>query len=79
MTTYLTIQQVADALAVDHKTVRRMLPRIGAVDIAEPGAKRRTIRIPAEALDRFLQGCAIRPPAPAVQRKPTEIKFERRR
>jgi excisionase family DNA binding protein len=76
---YLTIQQAADALAVDHKTIRRMLPRIGAVDIAEPGAKRRTIRIPAEALERFLQGCAIRPPAPKAQRKPTEIKFERRR
>lgn len=77
---YLTIQQTAEALAVDHKTIRRMLPRLGAVDIAEPGAKRRTIRIPAEALDRFLQGCAIRPPAPAAaQGKPTTVKFERRR
>lgn len=76
---YLTIQQTADMLAVDHKTIRRMLPRLGAVDIAEPGAKRRTIRIPAEALERFLQGCAIRPPAPKAQGKPTVIKFERRR
>ena len=76
---YLTIQQTAEALAVDHKTIRRMLPRLGAVDIADPGAKRRTIRIPAEALDRFLQGCAIRPPAPAAQGKPTTVKFERRR
>ena len=76
---YLTIKQTADALAVDHKTVRRMLPRLGAVDIAEPGAKRRTIRIPVEALERFLQGCAIRPPAPAVLGKPTTVKFERRR
>ena len=76
---YLTIQQTAEALAVDHKTIRRMLPRLGAVDIAEPGAKRRTIRIPVEALERFLQGCAIRPPAPMVQGKPTTVKFERRR
>ena len=77
---YLTIQQAADALAVDHKTIRRMLPRLGAVDIAEPGAKRRTIRIPVEALERFLQGCAIRPPAPAAERgTPRTVKFERRR
>ena len=75
---YLTIQQTAEALAVDHKTIRRMLPRLGAVDIAEPGAKRRTIRIPVEALERFLQGRAILPPAP-VKGKPTTVKFERRR
>ena len=79
MQQYLTIQQAAERLAVDEKTIRRMLTRIGAVNMARPGARRRLIRIPEDALERFLQGCAIRPPMPMATRNVTEIRFERRR
>ena len=79
MTQYMTIGQAAERLAVDHKTVRRMLESIGAVDVGRPGAKRRTIRIPEEALERFLRGREITKAVTAQRAVGTTYYFERRR
>ena len=79
MENYLTIGQAAEKLAVDHKTIRRMLVRLGAVNVAEPGAKRRLIRIPEESLERFLRGCEIKPQTTATRAKEATFHFERRR
>jgi excisionase family DNA binding protein len=55
---YLSIPQVAVALAVDQKTVRRMIATgelRGVIDVnPDPDRKRRTLRIPEDALDQFL-------------------------
>lgn len=51
----LTIQAVAERMNVHPNTVRRMLPRLGAVDISAPGAGRRTLRIPEASLERFIR------------------------
>jgi len=51
----LTIKEVGSRLGVHENTVRRMLPALGAVDIARPGAGRRTLRIPEASLERFIR------------------------
>lgn len=79
MTEYLTIKQAAERLAVNHNTIRRMLPRLGAVDMAEKTARKRLIRIPVEGVEKFLQGCAIHTPVTIKQAKPKEFYLERRR
>ena len=79
MQNFLTIKRAAEMLSVDEKTVRRMLPRLEAVNMATPGARKRLIRIPVDALERFLQGCVI-PEAIAIHMAKAEpIYFERRK
>lgn len=77
---YLTIQQAAEALSVSSDTIRRMLPRLGAVDLKGGSGTYRLIRIPEKAIEAYLSGCQIYVPAP-VTRKPArkEIHIERRR
>lgn len=78
MTEYLTIKQAAERLAVNHNTIRRMLPRLGAVDIAEKTARKRLIRIPVDALEGFLRGCEILPQVTIKSRPQKEFFLERR-
>ena len=66
----LTIAQGAERLNVHENTVRRLLPLLGAVNIARPGAGRRTIRIPAAALERYLAGGSIYPVARSSAARP---------
>ena len=65
---YLTIQQAAEMLAVSTDTIRRMLPKLDAVDMTDGKAGRRLIRIPERALEAYLNGCRILPPVP-MQKK----------
>lgn len=76
---YLTIEQTAEALAVSTDTIRRMLPRLGAVDINRGAAGRRLIRIPEESIRDYLSGCVILPPAPAPRTVKHDWKIARRR
>lgn len=57
MTQYLTVQQVADALGVSSKTVRRRIDTgsLPVVVLSEPGAPRRTLRVSEDELERYLQ------------------------
>ena len=79
MTRYLTIEAAADALSVSTDTIRRMLPRLGAVDIARPGARKRLIRIPEKALEGWLQEQRILPPVPPVEKHKTKPFYIERR
>ena len=76
---YLTIEQTAEALAVSTDTIRRMLPRLGAVDLNRGTAGRRLIRIPEESVRDYLSDCAILPPAPAPRAAKHDWKIARRR
>jgi excisionase family DNA binding protein len=76
---YLTIEQTAEALAVSTDTIRRMLPRLGAVDLNRGAAGRRLIRIPEESIRDYLSDCAILPPAPAPRAVKHDWKIARRR
>ncbi len=79
---YLTIEQAAEALAVSTDTIRRMLPRLGAVDLNRGAAGRRLIRIPERALTDYMSECVIRDPAMTSVRTPSRApsyKLERRR
>lgn len=62
MEKFVTIQQAAECLAVSEDTIRRMLPKLGAVDMADGKAKKRLIRIPVRSLEAYLDGCLILPP-----------------
>lgn len=76
---YLTIQSAAEALSVSPDTIRRMLPRLGAVDLNQGRGKNRMIRIPVDALEAYLGERRILPPA---ERKPAPAKgwhIEKRR
>ena len=75
---YLTIEQAAEALAVSTDTIRRMLPRLGAVDLNDGLKGKRLIRIPERALTDYLNGCVIRDPV-MKQVRATSYKLERRR
>ena len=79
MTRYLTIDEAAEALAVSTDTIRRMLPRLGAVDLNRGTAGRRLIRIPEESIREYLQGCAILPPAPVTRVAKHDFHIARRR
>jgi predicted DNA-binding transcriptional regulator YafY len=74
----VTIKEAAAMLSVDEKTIRRMLPRLGASNMAEPTAKRRLIRIPVEGIEAFMEGRRIAPTMRVIT-KPFELKIERRR
>lgn len=76
---YLTIEQTAEALAVSTDTIRRMLPRLGAVDLNRGAAGRRLIRIPEESVRDYLSDCAILPPAPVPRAVKHDWKIARRR
>lgn len=55
----LTIEQAAERLAVSTTTIRTMLERLGAVDLAQGKAKKRMIRIPESGLEKYIRECAI--------------------
>ena len=55
----LTVEQAADALGISEKTVRRMLPELGALDLLSGRSQRRMIRIPRESVERYLSSCRI--------------------
>ena len=78
---YLTIQQAAEMLSVSTDTIRRMLPKLDAVDMMEGQAGRRLIRIPEQALEAYLSDCRILPPLPAKKpaAKQTAFKIPRHR
>ena len=58
---YLTIEQTAEMLNVHPSTVRRMLPQLGAVDLAMGMKGKRLVRIPERAVQIFLRDCTIQP------------------
>ena len=76
---YLTIEQTAEALAVSTDTIRRMLPRLGAVDLNRGTAGRVLIRIPEESIRDYLSDCAILHPAPVPRAGKHDWKIARRR
>ena len=76
MQAYLTIQQAAEHLGIGAATVYRMLPRLGAVDLAGPGARKRLIRIPVKALEAYAAGNRIR--EPTITKAPCTTKIARR-
>lgn len=55
----LTIEQAADRLGVSQKTIRGMLPDLGALDLLNGKSKKRLIRIPEDKLDAYLSSCRI--------------------
>lgn len=61
---HLTVKEVAEALAVDHKTVRRLIREGKLVAVKIAGA----IRIPEDGLMDYLERAKIRKPSVA---KPT--------
>lgn len=79
MTKFLTIQQAAEMLAVSQDTIRRMLTKLGAVDLTGGKGGKRLIRIPEKALAAFLTDCEIYAPQLAQRAVRTEFKLERRR
>lgn len=58
---YLTIEQTAEMLNVHPSTVRRMLPQLGAVDLAVGMKGKRLVRIPERAVETYLRDCTIQP------------------
>ena len=76
---YLTIQETADALSVSPDTIRRMLAKLGAVDLNRGRGKNRIIRIPVEALEAFLGERRILPPAGTKQPPKADWHLPRRR
>ena len=79
MTRYLTIDQTAEALGVSRNTILRMLPNLGAVDLAKPGAKKRMIRIPEKGVEEYIAGKRIAPVTTVTARPTTIFYLERRR
>jgi len=75
----LTINAAAEVLSVSPDTIRRMLPRLGAVDLNGGRKGKRLIRIPEERIKDYLHDCTILPPVPSRQARPTEFHLERRR
>ena len=65
----MTIQQAAELLSVSEDTIRRMLPKLGAVDLAGGKGGKRLIRIPETALNKYLRECEILPPLKIERRK----------
>jgi excisionase family DNA binding protein len=53
----MTLREVADYLRISTITLRRLVDggKIKAVDLAQPGAYRRSLRIHKEELERFLK------------------------
>ena len=70
----LTIEQAAESLGISQKTVRLLLPDLGAVDLLGGKGQRRIIRIPEEALHAYLSKCRIQdePKRPRRKRKPDQ-------
>lgn len=56
----LTIEQAAACLGISQKTVRLILPDLGAVDLLGGRGQRRIIRIPEAALEAYLSKCRIK-------------------
>lgn len=65
----MTIQQAAELLSVSEDTIRRILPKLGAVDLAGGRGGKRLIRIPETALNKYLRECEILPPLTIKRRK----------
>lgn len=55
----LTIEQAAESLGVSSKTIRTILPDLGAVDLLGGRGQRRIIRIPEDAIMAYLSKCRI--------------------
>lgn len=68
----LTIEQAAVRLGVSQKTIRGMLPDLGALDLLNGKSRKRLIRIPEDRLDAYLKSCRIQTAAaPAKTTKPS--------
>ena len=77
MTKLLTIDQVADRMAVSVSTVRLLLEQLGAVDLNNGKSEKRLIRIPESSLESYLRACAIsKEPEP---KRTSGIRIERRK
>lgn len=76
---YLTIQQTAEALAVSEDTVRRMLPKLGAVDLSGGRGGKRLIRIPEKSLEQYLRDCVILPPIQLERNRRATLNLQRRK
>jgi hypothetical protein len=61
MASYLTVDAFAEEIQVDDMTVRRMIANglLNAINIAQPGAKRARLRIPASELTRIGKDLAL--------------------
>lgn len=87
MTNYLTINDAAKRLSVSVNTIRSMLTKLGAVDLKRGNGKNRMIRIPEEAIEAYLRGCAIPRPVSiaelrelaAAEKEQQPFRLERRR
>lgn len=55
----LTIEAAAARLGVSQKTIRSMLPELGALDLLNGRSRKRLIRIPEDKLNAYLQSCRI--------------------
>lgn len=77
MTRLLTIDQVADRMAVSTSTVRLLLEQLGAVDLNNGKSEKRLIRIPEAGLDSYLRACAIG--KAEEPRRTAGIRIERRK
>ncbi|HUE74573.1 MAG TPA: helix-turn-helix domain-containing protein [Pirellulaceae bacterium] len=62
---FLTIRQFADRIITSPDRIRDLIDSgdLRAVNIGKPGARRKTWRIPADEVERWLDSRASRPPA----------------
>ena len=67
----LTIEQAAACLGISQKTVRSILPDLGAVDLLGGRGQRRIIRMPEAAMEAYLSKCRIRE-APKPEKRRTK-------
>ena len=78
MNRYLTIEAAAEALSVSQDTIRRMLPQLGAVDLAGGRGGKRLIRIPEKSLEQYLRDCVILPPIRLERHRRETLNLQRR-
>lgn len=79
MSDLLTIHEAAERLRLHENTIRRMLAELGAVNVGKPGAGRRTLRIPAENIDKFLRMGTVREAVALRARTAENWRIPRRR
>lgn len=76
----LTMKDAAEAMSISLNTLRRLLPKLGAVDLLEGNGKYRMIRIPEEGILAYMATCTINAPASLQElkemqkdKKPTKL------
>ncbi len=69
----LTIKETAAILNISQTTVMTSLAELGAVNVGKRNAKRRTLRIPESAIDRYLAGREVLPELPMHRRAQRKV------